>query len=494
MRYKKSKIKQILSNKEQINDKVLRSIKTISTIVGSSLGPGGRPSLLERDDMPPLITKDGVTIARHLGAKDAIDNLIIDAAKDICINTAKEAGDGTTSAIVIAAAIVEAGQRVLQTEQINPQLLMRKISALYSDVVKGVIKNTAMDLSGVSPKECDDYLMGVASVSANGDEELAKVSVEAVLQAGEDGHILIEENDSIVTEVEPLNGYCILRGLKDIGQLGHMFENKNQRFEADNGLVFLFNGSVTDLSVPSCIQDIFEAEGKEGTPTVVIAHGFSDMVIERFAKTTKAGSPIIPIQVQKTGAANSGIMFLKDMAAYTGGKVFDVSNFEEMELHDFGTFEKAYTTMYETFIISDPDDEKLQSRIQEIREVEKDASSQFEKSIEASILREALSKPLELVLSNCGVDDIEKITKKYSKKVMKTNEVFDANLFQFVDAFETKLVEPAKVVRVSIENAISVASLLITLGGIVVKPRNEELEQQMEMTESLTTSMMSGLG
>src|SRR5574343_515685 len=114
MLYEKSKAKNITADKGKIKEVVHGTIDKMATIVGATLGPGGRPVLIERDGLSPLITKDGVTVAKSLGVSNAEANIIVDSAKEICLKTAKEAGDGTTTAIVLASAITRAGLTFLK--------------------------------------------------------------------------------------------------------------------------------------------------------------------------------------------------------------------------------------------------------------------------------------------------------------------------------------------------------------------------------------------
>src|SRR5271157_2727083 len=109
MIYQKSKAKKIIANKQQINEITRKAINDMADLVGATLGPGGRPVILERSGLSPLITKDGVTAAKELGVENAEENVIMEAAKEICLNTAKQAGDGTTTAIVLASAITKFG-------------------------------------------------------------------------------------------------------------------------------------------------------------------------------------------------------------------------------------------------------------------------------------------------------------------------------------------------------------------------------------------------
>lgn len=567
MLYQKSKAKDIISDQDQLTEVVHKTIARMATAVGRTLGPGGRPVLIEREGLSPLATKDGVTVAKSLGMAQADANIIVDAAKEICINTAKEAGDGTTTAIVIANDLVNRGQHFLKSNpKYNPQRVVNELREAYENVIVPYLKDVAQQVTS------DTQLEQVATISANGDSVIASKVVEAVNAAGDDGKVLITEDQGGTIRVETVEGFVVTTGLKDLGQIGPAFINDRggQQVKMDKGLAVLYDGSLNDLKVPGLIQDcVTDEHGQtDGTPIVVFAHGFADAVLDRFAKSTKGGLTVVPVKTPRTGLPNGASHFLQDMAAYTGGTVYDPGTVEDMEMMGLGSFDSAKINMYESFFIGEPDSEALEDRITELKAVMDQAFSEMDKShIRAAIAKltggvstiyvggssdleirekkdrvedaeeavrsaiaegivtgggtmhfrlasvlnshpdkkeswdiliEALKAPFNLLLSNCG-EDPEQIKKELGDHLTSINDglpskVFDANLHEFRDPVEAGIIEPAKVVRVSIANALSVASLLTTLGGIVVVPRNADLEQQMELANQAFGNMMSGVG
>jgi chaperonin GroEL len=552
MIYEKSKAKDIIADKERINQIVASSIKDMAAVVGSTLGPGGCAVLIERDGQPPLATKDGVTVARSLGVDKAEHNIIVEAAKEICINTAKDAGDGTTTAIVLANAIIQHGQEFVQgNKKYNPQRIVNELEDLYDDTIVPFIKKRAVHIKD------ENSLRSVAAISANGDKRIADVVVKAVMSAGDDGHIIIEEAQGDEMRVETLEGYVVTSGLKEIGQLGPMFINDrtNQQCRMDNGYVFLYNGAINDLKSLAFVQEAIEGTELYGSPLMVIAHDFADTIIDKLVKNIKGGITVCPVKTPRSGLPNSKTVFLEDMAAYTGGKVFDPSNIEEIESCDFGKFNFAKSDTYETLIIAEPDSNTLENRILELKALEDSCFSDLDKmhvrsniakltggistifvggvsdlkvrerkarvedaveavrsaiaegvipggcliqlelasAIEAlperkpswSIMIKALREPFKLLLNNCGEDHDEIL------KQLPEGKVFDANKHEIVDPFEAGIIEPAKVARVAIGNALSVASLLITCGGIVCVPRDSGLENQLAMSKQAFKDMMS---
>lgn len=557
MIYSKTKAKQIVADKTKIRELVLKTIGDMAEIVGSTLGPGGSPVLIERDGLAPLVTKDGVTVARHLGVSDAAANVVIDACKEICINTAKEAGDGTTTAIVLGNAIVRHGQNFLKANpKYSPQRMINELQQAYKQVCLPYLKSQARSAS------TEDQLKFVATISANGDRDIADAVVKAVMAAGDDGTVLINESTSGNLFVETIDGYIVTTGLKEHGQIGPAFINDkaNQQVKMDNGLVVLYDGALNDLKVPGLIQEAVADNGfSDGTPIIIFAHDFADSVLDKFAKTTKGGLSVVPVRTPRSGLPNGASMFLHDMAAYTGATVFDPGTVEDLDEEGLGTFESAKVNMYETFIIGTPDSDAIQSRIEELKSIASAAFGEMDRSwIRASIakltggvstihvggssdleirekkdrvedaveavrsaiaegivsggcsihlamagelvdhpdrkeswgiLEHALMEPFSLLMTNCGEDPVAILD------AMPEGKVFDANEHTFVDPYAAGIIEPAKVLRCSLGNALSVAALLTTLGGVVVVPRDSNLESQMELANQAFKSMMdAGVG
>jgi chaperonin GroEL len=556
MLYEKSKAKDIVHDKTRLSKIVGETLEKMATVVGATLGPGGRAVLLEREGQPPLATKDGVTVARSLGLDRAEDNIIIEAAKEICINTAKDAGDGTTTAIVLANAITKHGQDfVKNNSKYNPQRIVNELEDVYEDVIVPYIKAQAQDVSE------EEKLINVATISANGDRKIAKVVVQAVIAAGDDGTVLIEEAQGDEMRVETIEGYIITSGLKDIGQLGPMFMNDKggQQCKMDAGRVFLYNGSINDAKALSYMQDALKGDEYgsvyDGSPILIIAHDFSDTAMDLIAKNAKTGTTLCPIKTPRSGLPNSKTVSLEDIASYTGAVVYDPSNIDQITIDGLGSFTSAKSNLYETFIISEVNSDLIEARVTELKAIEaschsdmdrmhvrshiaklvggistihvggvsdlkvRERKARVEDAVEAvrsaiaegiipggckiqielsklleshpdkkpswDIMINALREPFKLLLENCG-ENYEDIYPQ-----LKDGQVFDANMHEFVDPFEAGIIEPAKVARVAIGNALSVASLLITLGGIVCVPRDSGLENQLALSKQTFQEMMN---
>lgn len=565
MIYVKSKAKDIISDKKVIQETVHSTINKMAEIVGSTLGPGGAPVVIEREGMAPLITKDGVTVAKALGLADSASNLLVDAAKEICIKTAVEAGDGTTTAIVLANALVKHGQTFLNNnEKYSPQRLINELHDAYSKVVIPYLEEHARR------PDTEEELRNVAAISANGDEKIANAVVEAVMAAGDDGKVLITEGQGNIIEVDTVEGYVITTGLKELGQIGPAFINDktNQQVKMDNGYVFLYDGSLNDLKVPGMLSDELNGVegGYDGRPIVVFAHEFADSVKDAFAKYVQKGITILPVKTPRSGLPQGASLFLQDMAAYTGASVYNPGNIDDdMDFEGFGCFSEARCNMYETFINGLGESIDIEHRITELRAIENAAFSELDKSfIRAAIaklvggvstiivggtsdleIREkkdrvedaeaavraaiaegvvpggcsthivlsrllaghtdykpswdiliaSLQAPFSLLCTNAG--EIGELVQNFGPTVNENNlpsKIFDAYNHKMVEPFQQGIIEPAKVVRVSIANALSVASLLMTLGGIVVVPSNPEMDMQLELGRQAFSQMMDAAG
>ena len=563
MLYEKMKSKEITTDKAEIKRIVQSSLNEMATIVGSTLGPGGRTVLLERDNLAPLATKDGVTVAKHVGMANAQMSVIVEAAKEICLRTAKEAGDGTTSAIVLANALVQNASNFLEANpKYNPQRMINDLNRLYETVIIPFLKKHAKSVNS------REELINVATISANGDATIAAAAVDAVMAAGEDGQVLVEEADDSAIRVESMEGCIITSGLKDLGPIGISFINDraNQQAKMDEGLVFLFDGSLNDLKVPAAIQQAIEGTNLYGKPIIVFAHHFADVVLDKFAKTTKGGYTVVPVKTPMGGVANSRVMFLHDMAAYTSAKVYDPASLDaaiEAGL-EFGSFTTAKINLYEAFLTSNSDPDLLETRIAELKSIAtiapndrermfvqaaiskltggvstiwvgggseleaREKKARVEDAVEAVrsaiaegiipggcgvhlvladimrrheqrlpswiIMEQALLEPFKLLLSNCGEDfnDVWNVMGGFVINVdAPPTHIFDANTHKIVQPDVAGIIEPAKVCRVSIGNALSVASILSTLGGLVVSPRDAALENQLALSKSAFRDMMS---
>ncbi len=372
-------------------------------------------------------------------------------------------------------------------------------------------------------------------------------------------------------KVDKMEGYVVTSGLKELGQVGPLFinERSSQAAIMDNGHVFLFDGALSDLKPLGYLQDSLEATGGAGSPVLIFAHSFSDVVLERLHKTVKGGVMVVPVKTPMSGLPNSRSMFLRDMAVYTGGKVYDITTLEEEFIEDegegLGFFTSAKVDTYETLVRASPESDAIDARVNELKAIMGNAFSEFDKmhlraaigkltggvstifvggvsdlevrerkdrvedAVEAvrsaiaegiipggavvhlklahlirthpnksdswEILAKALIQPFTNILLNCGEDPANVYESSLREHIEQPSYdlpalAYDAANHQCVNPFDAGIIEPAKVARVSIGNALSVATLLTTLGGVVVTYRDSSLEAQLEMGKEAFKSMM----
>jgi chaperonin GroEL len=546
MIFVKSKTKEMYDNDQDIERIVTETITRATKIVASSCGPGGKVTLLERAEQAPIASKDGITILKHLGFSSASHNSVLDMLKETSANCAAVAGDGTTSALILAEAIYRYGKIFVNNNpKYNPQRFMRELKSCYENEIVSFLTQISV------PVKTKDDMRNVALISSNGDIEIADAVVESIIAAGEDGHVLIQEDQNANFRVETIDGYVVTSGLKDMSAIGSAFINDRagQQVKMDAGLTVMFDGSLNDLVLLGRIQDAMETNPELfGKPIIIFAYQFSDPVIEKCLKTSRSGVTVLPVKVPRSGLPNSGQIFLQDMAAYTDGSVLDPMSAPTFEAQHFGTFTTAKANTYETFIQAEGDTEKIDARVEELKAIMESSKSEHDKShlrahigkltggistiyvggltdseirerkdrvqdaVEAVrsaiaegivcgggvthkmlvdflttnpnrkpswiVMEQALAMPFFYIMSNCGEGDL--INEVWPQ--LSNQTVFDADTHTMVNPWEQGIIEGSRVHKSSIGNALSIASLLVTLGGIVVAPRDSNMEAQIEMS------------
>jgi len=345
----KTPAKLFTSNLNNLENTIVKTIDKIDGIVGSSLGPGGRNVILESDlsGIPNKNTKDGVSIFRALGSNDAYEHLIIEQTRDVAIRTVNEAGDGTTTATIIASAFIKSLFNFCKNNRkFSPQKVTRIISEHLKDTMIPYIQKSSIKINTKNK----NLLEKVATVSANGDKEMASAVMEAFELTGfsSSSHVTIQElsGPSGRYDVNLIEGFPIEKGYEEsIGKFHPAFINDqaNQRCLLEKPLFVLFDGKITDYTqINDIMGDIGEAYVQGNTDyknVVVIAHGFSDQVLNilsyNFANPGTIN--IVPLKTPMNQIVNSQLHFLMDLSAFTGAKIFDMQNpLNEYQDEDFG--------------------------------------------------------------------------------------------------------------------------------------------------------------
>ncbi|MDE2103610.1 MAG: hypothetical protein KGL39_40605 [Patescibacteria group bacterium] len=365
----KSPGKRIEVKGEKLKDIVLRTMSVLSDIVGATLGPGGMPVLLERqENLPALVTKDGVTVMRSLGFEDSVQHCILEAARDAAVRTAAEAGDGTTTATVLAEAVV---RRTLQYcekhPQTSPQRVCRILERAFADVIEPTLVKASIRPPWDAKAEAESLeklenlaaafeegklteseyrtqtlaaysnrrrlLFNVARVSANGDSALAEAVLHCFDEVGDEGNItLAEVTGPSHYDVEIINGYPIPIGMEDSllsHQQQYINDRENNRCLLERPVFLLYDGRVTEIQQVGPFLERLAGAAAGGTyphnNVVLVANGFSDSVLAilgaNFQEATNL--KVFPLMTPQTIMPQSQQEFLHDLQAVVGAKIFD---------------------------------------------------------------------------------------------------------------------------------------------------------------------------
>ena len=324
----------IILRTEDLEEKVSVAVEKIAGIVKRTLGPGGLPILLEREGqtasglpLPPMITKDGVTVAKHCYSNDKVEDLVIQSLKDICGKTDRSVGDGTTTAIVLGEAIFTEALKLVKEKKLNPQTLRKEIEVASEKVIKELQKYKIEVGNNIK------LIRDVATVSANGDKEIGDLVAKAFDKVGAEGTVTVDEGYSRKSTIEIVDGFQIGRGVEG----GDLFLNNsaNDKFLAENCHVLLYDGtlqSVPDelLPVLNVIQETtFKKALKENPdtniekvpmpPVLFIANDFSPSVVQ-YLSIIKQQTSVPVCAVRSPHMTTVRTQMLDDMAFLLGGE------------------------------------------------------------------------------------------------------------------------------------------------------------------------------
>ncbi len=400
----KSAAKQVITKSPRLQETVLKTMRTISDIVGATLGPGGQPVLIERFEhgLPAMVTKDGVTVFRAIGFEDAASHCVMETARDASIRTASEAGDGTTTATVLSEAIVRnIDSFCKRNPRVSPQKVVRHLEKTFRDCIAPAIT----ELSRKASLETDEgrkLLHAVARVSANGDQELADAVIECFDVTGDEGNVtIIESNGPSHYEVEKIEGFAIGMGYEEsCAKFYSKFINDigRQLVSMEKPVFLLYHGRITEIQT---LVPLMERVGHEWnmskfkTPhnVVVVATGFSESVLANLAANFARPDTInvFPLLVPMSSQANGQMQFLQDVAAVTGATILDPLNapIENADIDVLGPGVDLFeSSRFRSSIIGQADEGLVLARIEEIAL----ALQSPESELDAIILRERKAK------------------------------------------------------------------------------------------------------
>ena len=534
--------KMIVDSTELLQAK-LDGMSKLANIVKRTLGPGGLPIILERvgqalDGSPlgPKITKDGVSVAEECASSDPIEDVIIQAVKAICKKTNTDAGDGTTTAIVLGQAILQEAQKALKADPtLNPQLVREDIEYV-ANKIKDRLKQIAVKVEDMKAVE------EVATISANGELAIGKIIREAYEAVGAEGVITVDEGSSSDVTLDVVEGYRFNRGAQSRTDF---FNNKDRtHFEAERAAVIFFDGKILNFTdiMPAIkiLADIDPSTGqprKKLPPIVFVANEFSRDVIQfMLIQKLDRGMQLCAAEGPHMTHVRTG--YYDDMAAYTGGTRLGNGgrSLSAITEDDIGFVDKIVIDSYKTTMYDgDGSQEAVLERVDQLKAQRALAESPYdaqvisdriaaltsgiakigvggateleikekydriedalnaskaaiqegvvpgggkallklalelsdESGIGAKILKAALQAPFFQILENVGISrgDAEQLC--YSLLENDAN-VYDARDKKIKNAMEAGIIDPVKVTRTALENAVSIAGLLSTAGGAII--------------------------
>ncbi|NCT69077.1 MAG: chaperonin GroEL [Rhodanobacteraceae bacterium] len=520
---------------EDARARMLKGVNVLANAVKATLGPKGRNVVLEKSFGAPTITKDGVSVAKEIELADKFENMGAQMVKEVASKTSDVAGDGTTTATVLAQALIREGMKAVAAGM-NPMDLKRGID-------KAVVAAVA-ELKNLSKPSADSKSIAqVGTISANGDELIGKLIAEAMDKVGKEGVITVEEGSGLDNQLDVVEGMQF-----DRGYLSPYFINnqQSQQVELEDPYILLHDKKISNVRE---LLPVLEGVAKAGKPLLIVAEEVEGEALATLVVNTIRG--IVKVAAVKApGFGDRRKAMLEDMAILTGGQVISEEvglQLEKATLKDLGRAKKVVISKENTTIIdgageasniqarikqikaqieetsSDYDREKLQERVAKLAggvavikvgaatEVEmKEKKARVEDALHATraaveegvvpgggvalvralagvaklkgdnedqnhgiaIARRAMEAPLREIVTNAG-EEASVILNKVADG--KGNFGYNAATGEFGDMVELGILDPTKVTRTALQNAASIAGLMITTEAMVAEaPKKEE--------------------
>lgn len=521
--------------KEDARQKILKGVKALSAAVKVTLGPKGRNVIIDKSFGAPHITKDGVTVAKEIELEDKHENMGVQMVKEVASKTADKAGDGTTTATVLAESIYSEGLRLV-TAGSNPMILKKGIDKAVAEINK--------KLSTLSkPVEDHKQLIQVATISANNDKEIGEIIASTMEKVGKDGTITVEEGKSFDTTSDVVEGMNFDRGYLS----AYFITNpESQETVFDDAYVLIYDKKISAMKE---FLPILQAVAETGKPLLIIAEdvegeALATLVVNRI----RAGLKVCAVKAPGFGDRRKAM--LEDIAILTGGQLIAEElglKLDSITLEQLGRVKKAVIKKEDTTLVegygnkediakrvqlikkqiedstSDYDKEKLQERLAKLAggvgvirpgaatEVEmKEKKDRIDDAVHATkaaveegilpgggvallrciddlkklseslsgdervgveIIIKAITAPLRQIAENAGEEGSIIVQKVAS---MKENEGWNALTNVYGNMFEMGIIDPKKVVRLTVELAASIASLLLTTEATITDEPKEE--------------------
>lgn len=348
--------------------KMVEGVNILANAVKVTLGPKGRNVVIERSFGGPMITKDGVTVAKEVELKDKLQNMGAQMVKEVANRTASDAGDGTTTATVLAQAIVKEGMKYV-TAGLNPMDLKRGIDKATKAAVEA--------LTTISkPCETDAEIAQVGSISANGDEEIGRMIADAMAKVGKEGVITVENGKGLYDKLEIVEGMQF-----DRGYLSPYFINnqEKQTIELEQPFILLFDKKITNIRE---LVPVLEQVAKSGKPLLIIAEdvegeALATLVVNNMRGTVKVAA------IKAPGFGDRRKAMLEDLAVLTGGKVVAEElgrTLEKTTVEDLGMAGRVEISKENTIVIDGAGDiENIKARVAAIRAQLDEATGEYDK-------------------------------------------------------------------------------------------------------------------
>jgi len=536
--------KQIVHGEES-RQAILRGVNLLADAVKVTLGPKGRNVVIEKKFGSPTITKDGVTVAKEIELRDGLENMGAQMVREVASKTSDVAGDGTTTATVLAQAIYREGVKTVAAGA-NPMALKRGIEKAVT-IIAGKLDKEGNRLPGeldkLSKPVSGEMIAQVGTISANNDETIGKIIAEAMKKVGKDGVITVEESKTLETQLEVVEGMQF-----DRGYLSPYFVTDPERMEValENAYILINEKKISSMKD---LLPLLEQIAKSGKPLLIIAEdvegeALATLVVNKLRGTLQVAA------VKAPGFGDRRKAMLQDIAILTGGKAITEDlgiKLENVQISDLGqakkiTIDKDNTTVVEgkgkhaeiegrvkeirsqvEKTTSDYDREKLQERLAKLvggvavikvgaaTETEmKEKKARVEDAMHATraaveegivpgggvalarcaasldkvkaegdeqiginIVKRAITEPLRQIVENAGEEGAVILGKVLESK--ETNFGFNAFTNEYEDLVKAGVLDPTKVVRTALQNAGSIASLMLTTEALVAEiPEKKE--------------------
>jgi chaperonin GroEL len=528
--------KQIVHGEES-RQAILRGVNVLADAVKVTLGPKGRNVVIDKKFGSPTITKDGVTVAKEIELKDSLENMGAQMVKEVASKTSDVAGDGTTTATVLAQAIFREGVKTVAAGA-NPMALKRGIEHAINIVAGKVNKDGERekgDLDKLSKPVSGEMIAQVGTISANNDETIGRIIAEAMKKVGKDGVITVEESKTLETQLDVVEGMQF-----DRGYLSPYFVTDPERMEAvlENAYILIHEKKISSMKD---LLPLLEQIAKSGKPLVIIAEDVEGEALATLVVNKLRGTLHVAA-VKAPGFGDRRKAMLQDIAILTGGKAITEDlgiKLENVQVSDLGqakkvTIDKDNTTVVEgkgkhaeiegrvkeirgqiDKTTSDYDREKLQERLAKLvggvavikvgaaTETEmKEKKARVEDAMHATraaveegivpgggvalartaqsleklklegdeqiginIVRRAMQEPLRQIAENAGEEGAVVLGKVLDAK--EPNFGYNAFSNEYEDLVKAGVLDPTKVVRTALQNAGSIAALMLTTEALV---------------------------